>query len=123
MTLFSGERFSRRRLVMPDPPENTQQEQAAPRPTRDSHEHSQDHLCENRRSARARNLIEKVCAYLREHDTTDLDIRLMTPAASMRESLERVKRGENTISVTGDVLRDYLAMRPGPTLNAITDSI
>ncbi|MBT8067141.1 MAG: NADP-dependent isocitrate dehydrogenase [Gammaproteobacteria bacterium] len=53
-------------------------------------------------------LIEKVSTYLREHDTTDLDIRIMTPAAAMRETLERVRRGEDTISVTGNVLRDYL---------------
>jgi isocitrate dehydrogenase len=63
-------------------------------------------LDENR--AHDRNLIEKVTAYLREHDTTDLDIRIMTPAAAMRETLKRVKRGEDTISVTGNVLRDYL---------------
>ena len=53
-------------------------------------------------------LIKKVSTYLREHDTTDLDIRIMTPAAAMRETLERVRRGEDTISVTGNVLRDYL---------------
>jgi isocitrate dehydrogenase len=58
--------------------------------------------------AHDRNLIEKVSVYLREHDTTDLDIRLMAPGAAMRETLERVQRGEDTISVTGNVLRDYL---------------
>ncbi len=58
--------------------------------------------------AHDRNLIEKVSTYLKEHDTTDLDIRLMAPDAAMRETLERVKRGEDTISVTGNVLRDYL---------------
>jgi len=58
--------------------------------------------------AHDRNLIEKANAYLREHDTTDLDIRIMAPAAAMRETLNRVKRGEDTISVTGNVLRDYL---------------
>jgi isocitrate dehydrogenase len=58
--------------------------------------------------AHDRNLIEKVDSYLREHDTTDLDIRIMTPADAMRETLRRVKRGEDTISVTGNVLRDYL---------------
>ncbi|MGB5258536.1 MAG: NADP-dependent isocitrate dehydrogenase, partial [Woeseiaceae bacterium] len=46
--------------------------------------------------------------YLREHDTTDLDIRIMSPARAMRETLQRVKRGDDTISVTGNVLRDYL---------------
>ena len=58
--------------------------------------------------AHDRNLIERVGVYLREHDTTDLDIRIMSPAAAMRETLQRVQRGEDTISVTGNVLRDYL---------------
>ncbi len=63
-------------------------------------------LDENR--AHDRNLIEKTNSYLREHDTTDLDIRIMSPGDAMRETLERVQRGEDTISVTGNVLRDYL---------------
>ena len=53
-------------------------------------------------------LISKVHAYLPEHDTTGLDIRIMTPVNAMRFSLERIRRGEDTISVTGNVLRDYL---------------
>ena len=53
-------------------------------------------------------LIEKLNAYLLDHDTTGLDIRVMAPVDAMRFSLERVRRGENTIAVTGNVLRDYL---------------
>jgi isocitrate dehydrogenase len=53
-------------------------------------------------------MISKVRAYLPEHDTTGLDIRIMTPVNAMRFSLERIRRGEDTISVTGNVLRDYL---------------
>jgi isocitrate dehydrogenase len=53
-------------------------------------------------------LIAKVNAYLPEHDTAGLDIRIMTPAAATRFSLERMKEGKDTISVTGNVLRDYL---------------
>ena len=47
-------------------------------------------------------------AYLKEHDTSGLDIRILTPVEAMRFSLERIRRGEDTISVTGNVLRDYL---------------
>ncbi|MDN3294947.1 NADP-dependent isocitrate dehydrogenase [Streptomyces ficellus] len=54
------------------------------------------------------NLIEKVTAYLPEHDTEGLDIRIMAPVDAITFSLERIRRGENTISVTGNVLRDYL---------------
>ncbi|MET9800915.1 NADP-dependent isocitrate dehydrogenase [Streptomyces sp. NPDC006368] len=54
------------------------------------------------------NLIEKVNAYLPEHDTEGLDIRIMAPVDAIKFSLERIRRGENTISVTGNVLRDYL---------------
>ncbi len=54
------------------------------------------------------NLINKVNAYLPEHDTDGLDIRIMKPQEAMRVTLQRVKNGENTISVTGNVLRDYL---------------
>ncbi len=54
------------------------------------------------------NLIEKVNRYLKEHDLTDLDIRIMSPNDAMRFTLERCKAGEDTISVTGNVLRDYL---------------
>ena len=53
-------------------------------------------------------LIAKVNAYLAEHDTSGLDIRTMSPAEATRFSLERIKKGEDTISVTGNVLRDYL---------------
>jgi len=53
-------------------------------------------------------LISKVNSYLKDHDTTGLDISIMTPAAATRASMERLKKGEDTISVTGNVLRDYL---------------
>jgi isocitrate dehydrogenase len=53
-------------------------------------------------------LIPKVETYLKDHDTKGLDIRIMTPADATRLSLERIKEGEDTISVTGNVLRDYL---------------
>ena len=46
--------------------------------------------------------------YLPEHDTAGLDIRIMKPQEAMKFSLERIRRGEDTISVTGNVLRDYL---------------
>ena len=53
-------------------------------------------------------LIKKVNRYLPNHDTKGLDIRIMPPAEAMRFSLERMKKGKDTISVTGNVLRDYL---------------
>jgi isocitrate dehydrogenase len=53
-------------------------------------------------------LIDKVEKYLKEHDTNGLDIRIMSPFDATLYTLERVKAGENTISVTGNVLRDYL---------------
>ena len=53
-------------------------------------------------------LITKVERYLKDHDTKGLDIRIMTPADATRLSLERIKEGKDTISVTGNVLRDYL---------------
>ncbi len=53
-------------------------------------------------------IINKVNAYLPGHDTTGLDIRILDPENAMRFSLERVRRGEDTIAVTGNVLRDYL---------------
>ena len=53
-------------------------------------------------------LIDKVKRYLLDHDTTGLDIRIMSPVEAMRATLERVRNGEDTISVTGNVLRDYL---------------
>jgi len=54
------------------------------------------------------SLIELVNRYLLDHDTDGLDIRIMSPVEAMRVSLRRVKDGEDTISVTGNVLRDYL---------------
>ncbi|MFQ5735441.1 MAG: NADP-dependent isocitrate dehydrogenase [Thermodesulfobacteriota bacterium] len=53
-------------------------------------------------------LIEKVNLYLKDHDTEGLDIRIMDPVAATRLSLERIRAGKDTISVTGNVLRDYL---------------
>jgi len=53
-------------------------------------------------------LIGKVKTYLREHDTTGLQIEIMAPEDAMQFSLDRIRRGEDTISVTGNVLRDYL---------------
>src|SRR5687768_5093683 len=53
-------------------------------------------------------LIKKVDRYLKDHDTKGLDIQTMAPAEAMRFSLERMKQGKDTISVTGNVLRDYL---------------
>ena len=54
------------------------------------------------------NLITKVNEYLKDHDTDDLDIRIMSPEKATAFTLERIRRGEDTISVTGNVLRDYL---------------
>src|SRR5205809_6439796 len=54
------------------------------------------------------NVIAKVREYLKEHDTSGLDIRIMSVADAMRFSLDRIRRGQDTISVTGNVLRDYL---------------
>jgi isocitrate dehydrogenase len=54
------------------------------------------------------NLISKVREYLRDHDTDGLQIEIMAPEAAIAFSLERIRRGEDTISVTGNVLRDYL---------------
>ena len=53
-------------------------------------------------------LIEKVSLYLKDHDSDGLDIRILPPVDAMRATLKRVKDGEDTISVTGNVLRDYL---------------
>ncbi|MDX5445844.1 MAG: NADP-dependent isocitrate dehydrogenase [Zoogloeaceae bacterium] len=53
-------------------------------------------------------VIKKVRAYLRDHDTTGLDIQIMSQVRAMRYTLERVVRGLDTISVTGNILRDYL---------------
>lgn len=53
-------------------------------------------------------IIAKVEKYLKEHDTSSLDISIMAPADACRTSLERIRQGKDTISVTGNVLRDYL---------------
>jgi isocitrate dehydrogenase len=53
-------------------------------------------------------LIAKVHAYLPEYDTSGLVIEILDPVAATKYSVERIRRGENTISVTGNVLRDYL---------------
>ncbi|MCU0795908.1 MAG: NADP-dependent isocitrate dehydrogenase [Akkermansiaceae bacterium] len=53
-------------------------------------------------------LMKKVRSYLGEHDTTGLDIRILSPVDATKLSLERIKEGKDTISVTGNVLRDYL---------------
>ncbi|MEV5481898.1 MULTISPECIES: NADP-dependent isocitrate dehydrogenase [Streptomyces] len=53
-------------------------------------------------------LIKKVKTYLAEHDTDGLQIEIMAPVHAIKFSLDRIRRGENTISVTGNVLRDYL---------------
>jgi isocitrate dehydrogenase len=58
--------------------------------------------------AHDRNLISKVKEYLAEHDTAGLDIKILAPIEATNYSLKRVKEGKNTISVTGNVLRDYL---------------
>jgi isocitrate dehydrogenase len=53
-------------------------------------------------------LIEKVNAYLPEHDTEGLEIKILAPVDAIAYSLDRIRKGEDTISVTGNVLRDYL---------------
>ena len=63
-------------------------------------------LDENR--AHDRNLIGLAKTYLAEHDTEGLDIRIESPVNAMRSTLQRVRAGDDTISVTGNVLRDYL---------------
>ncbi len=55
-----------------------------------------------------RNLIDLTEMYLRDHDTQGLDIRIMSPIEAMRATLANVRAGKDTISVTGNVLRDYL---------------
>ena len=57
--------------------------------------------------AHDRNLIELVKKYLQDHDTEGLDISIMSPVEATKTSVERIRRGEDTISVTGNVLRDY----------------
>ncbi len=55
-----------------------------------------------------RNVIARTQQYLKDHDTSGLDIRILSPVAAMRETLGRVRSGLDTISATGNVLRDYL---------------
>ena len=57
--------------------------------------------------AHDRNLIELVKKYLADHDTEGLDISIASPVEATKTSVERIRRGEDTISVTGNVLRDY----------------
>ncbi|MGV7228803.1 MAG: NADP-dependent isocitrate dehydrogenase, partial [Nitrospirales bacterium] len=62
----------------------------------------------NKDRAHDAQLIEKVNRYLKDHDTNGLDIQIMAPVEAMKLSLQRAKDGKNTISATGNVLRDYL---------------
>ncbi|MFP6711267.1 MAG: NADP-dependent isocitrate dehydrogenase, partial [Rhodospirillales bacterium] len=62
----------------------------------------------NKDRAHDAELIKKIDKYLPEHDTNGLDIQIMSPVDATRFSLECVKNGQDTISVTGNVLRDYL---------------
>ncbi len=57
--------------------------------------------------AHDRNLIAKVETYLADHDTEGLDLKVLAPVEAAKLSVERIRRGEDTISVTGNVLRDY----------------
>ncbi|TKC61236.1 NADP-dependent isocitrate dehydrogenase [Pedobacter hiemivivus] len=63
-------------------------------------------LDENR--AHDREIIAKVKKYLADHDTSGLDIRILSPVEATKFTLDRIRKGEDTISVTGNVLRDYL---------------
>jgi len=56
-------------------------------------------------------IIEKVNLYLKDHDLNGLDITIMKPVDAIRVSMERATNGEDTVSVTGNVLRDYLTVR------------
>ena len=60
------------------------------------------------RRAHDAEIIGKLNAFLPEHDTAGLDVRVMKPQDAMRFSLQRIRRGEDTIAATGNVLRDYL---------------
>ncbi|MDT7040804.1 NADP-dependent isocitrate dehydrogenase [Candidatus Nitronereus thalassa] len=62
----------------------------------------------NKNRAHDAQLIEKVNTYLKDHDTKGLDIQIMAPVDAMKHSLKRAKDGKDTISATGNVLRDYL---------------
>lgn len=62
----------------------------------------------DRQRAHDREVIRKVESCLKENDTAGLDIRIMDPVAAMNFSLERIRKGQDTISVAGNVIRDYL---------------
>jgi len=62
----------------------------------------------NKNRAHDAQIIEKVNRYLKDHDANGLDIQIMAPVDAMKLSLQRAKDGKNTISATGNVLRDYL---------------
>jgi isocitrate dehydrogenase len=62
----------------------------------------------DRNRAHDSQVIAKVERYLKDHDTTGLDIRILAPVDAMKLSLERIRKGQDTVSVTGNVLRDYL---------------
>ena len=62
----------------------------------------------NHKRAHDTELIKKIESYLKDHDTDGLDIQILEPAKATLFSLERIKEGKDTISVTGNVLRDYL---------------
>jgi isocitrate dehydrogenase len=62
----------------------------------------------DKKRAHDAQVIAKVEKYLKDHDTAGLDIRILAPVEAMKFSLERIRKGQDTISVTGNVLRDYL---------------
>ena len=62
----------------------------------------------NKNRAHDAQLIEKLNLYLKDHDTSGLDIQIMAPIDAMKHSLKRAKDGQSTIAATGNVLRDYL---------------
>ncbi len=62
----------------------------------------------NKNRSHDAQLIEKLNGYLKDHDTTGLDIQIMAPVDAMKHSLKRAKDGQDTIAATGNVLRDYL---------------
>jgi isocitrate dehydrogenase len=75
----------------------------------------------DRSRAHDAQVIAKVEHYLKDHDTSGLDLRILPPAEACTLSLERLARGEDTISVTGNVLRDYLT-DPFPILEVGTSA-
>jgi len=62
----------------------------------------------DRNRAHDAQVVAKVETYLKDHDTTGLEIRILHPVEAMKYSLERIRRGQDTVSVTGNALRDYL---------------